>query len=325
MSRILAPKTVWESIAVDFNGPYIKYGGISILVVVDFRSRYILAHPVKSTSFEYTRKVLDEIFKKEGFPRFIKSDNGPPFSGEEYKKYCAHRGIKTVYSTPLFPQQNGLVESCMKIINKAMCTATTNNTNYVTELQQAVQAHNAAAHTVTGVPPEELLSGRKIRRGLPLLRYAKVNHDDELIDERDRSSKLKGKAREDAKRGARESRVKLGDTVVVERTTRVKGDTRFCRTRYTVVENRNGSLLLVDGEGGKLRRHISQTKRVQQWRSESEDRYHREESFGSSPSSRETNSSPQVINLQRPVREKRVPRHLQDYAYLVDREGDLDE
>ena len=78
MARIFAPQVVWETIGLDFNGPYVKFGGISILVVVDYRSRYVIAKPVRSTSFAHTRKVLDDIFEKEGFPKNMKSDNGPP-------------------------------------------------------------------------------------------------------------------------------------------------------------------------------------------------------------------------------------------------------
>ena len=130
MKRVLAPESVWETIAVDFNGPYSKFGGISILVIVDYRSRYVIAKPVKSTSFENTKRVLDAVFDKEGFPECIKSDNGPPFNGEDYKRYCSERGINLIFSTPLRPQQNGLAESCMKVVNKAMVAASFNGTSY---------------------------------------------------------------------------------------------------------------------------------------------------------------------------------------------------
>lgn len=39
MRRIFAPQAVWEHIALDFNGPYARFGGISILLIVDYRSR----------------------------------------------------------------------------------------------------------------------------------------------------------------------------------------------------------------------------------------------------------------------------------------------
>ncbi|XP_062538299.1 uncharacterized protein K02A2.6-like [Armigeres subalbatus] len=189
MTRVFAPQTVWETIGIDFNGPYNKFGGVSILVLVDYRSRYVIAKPVRSTSFAHTRKILDEIFEKEGYPQTIKSDNGPPFNGDEYKMYCSERGINATFSTPLYPQQNGLAESCMKLVNKAMSAASASGTPYEDELSAAVQAYNAATHSVTGVPPEEVMTGRKIRRRLPLLCRGKVNFDDNLLNAKDLKSK----------------------------------------------------------------------------------------------------------------------------------------
>lgn len=266
MKRSFAPKTAWETIAVDFNGPYAKLGGISILVVVDYRSRYLIARPIKSTSFEHTKKILDNIFEREGYPQNIKSDNGPPFNSEIYKAYCSDRGINAIFSTPLFPQQNGLVEGYMKLVNKAMATALSTGTNYGEELQAAVDAHNAAAHTVTKVPPEEVMMGRKIRRRLPLLVGGKSNHDKDLIDARDREAKLRAKEYEDARRGARKCRVKPGDVVVAERMVRMKGDTRFDPAKFTVLEEDNGNLVLCDDSGKTLRRHVTQTRKVKEWR-----------------------------------------------------------
>ncbi|XP_062538759.1 uncharacterized protein K02A2.6-like [Armigeres subalbatus] len=266
MQRVFAPRNVWETVAIDFNGPYLKYGGISILVIVDYRSRYIIAKPVKSTSFENTKKVLEAVFEKEGFPQTIKSDNGPPFNGEDYRQYCADRGINVVFSTPLHPQQNGLAESCMKLVNKAMNAAASCGTDYIEELSSAIHAYNAAAHSVTKLPPEEVLTGRRIRRGLPLLCHSKVTIDDELLNARDQYSKLQSKDREDFKRGARLCRVKPGDTVVVERQNRKKAESRFDSRRYTVREEKNGMLVLIDETGQILKRHVSQTKRVQTWR-----------------------------------------------------------
>ncbi|XP_062557038.1 uncharacterized protein K02A2.6-like [Armigeres subalbatus] len=266
MERIFVPKAVWETVAIDFNGPYVKFGGISILVLVDYRSRFLIARPVKSTTFEFTRKVLEDIFDREGYPKFIKSDNGPPFNGDDYKRYCAQRGISTIYSTPLFPQQNGMVESYMKVINKAMATASMDKTNFVEELRDAVNAHNAAAHSVTRIPPEEVMSARKIKRGLPLLERGKVSFDEKLFESNDRQSKLLGKTREDARRGAKSCRIKPGDTIIIERHNRAKGETRFHPKRYIVQEERNGSLIVSDENGQVLKRHVSQTRKVHPWR-----------------------------------------------------------
>ncbi|XP_058811017.1 uncharacterized protein K02A2.6-like [Topomyia yanbarensis] len=298
MLRTFAPDAVWETIAVDFNGPYSRFGGIYILLLVDYRSRYVIARPVKSTSFEHTKAVLEEIFDKEGFPKTIKSDNGPPFNGEDYRLYCSERDIVNQFSTPLFPQQNGLAETYMKMVNKAMAAAVTSGNNYNEELQAAVRAHNAATHAVTQVPPEEVMFGRKIKRGLPLLNRARTHHDENLLNERDRKAKLRGKSLEDSRRSARECRVKPGDVVIVERQIRAKGDSRFNLKRYTVLEEKNGSLLLVDDGGATLKRHVTQTKKVYKWAENP--KLSSDESAGH--------------GHKRPKREKKTPSHLRDFV-----------
>ncbi|XP_062557035.1 uncharacterized protein K02A2.6-like [Armigeres subalbatus] len=326
MRRAFAPKGVWETIAIDFNGPYLKLGGILILVVIDLRSRYAIARPVKSTKFEHTKAVLDSIFEREGFPRAIKSDNGPPFNGEDYAKYCAERGIKTIFSTPFYPQQNGLVEGFMKVINKAMSAALSTEANYQKELQAAVQAYNAADHSITKMPPEEVLSGRKIKRGLPLLNYGRTGHDEQLLDKRDRDAKIVSKGREDVRRGARASQVKPGDTVIVERHSRAKGESRFSSKRYTVIEEHNGSLVLCDADGQQLKRHVSQTKTVREWRgTTSSDGRGTTSSRERGITSSEVTSNDQDLELsgdnrrKRPQREKRPPNYLSDFALTIEK------
>lgn len=328
MERVFAPNTVWETVAVDFNGPYLKYGGISILVIVDYRSRYVIAKPVKSTSFESTRKVLEAIFEKEGFPQNIKSDNGPPFNGEDYKKYCLERDINVIFSTPLHPQQNGLAESCMKLVNKAMAAASLSATSYIDELNAAVHAYNAAAHSVTRIPPEEVMMGRKIKRGLPLLSRGKAKFDDDLLSTRDRESKILAKQREDLRRGARPCRIKPGDTVVVERQTRAKAESRFDPRKYTVIEEKSGMLVLNDTNGQVLKRHVSQTKKVHDWRQPREiSKPGEPEGVNNSPDSTQcpvgettgTDSTPVVT--WRPVREKRAPAYLKNYIHVTENHG----
>lgn len=320
MRRKFAPKSVWETVAVDFNGPYSKFGGISILVIVDYRSRYIIASPVKSTSFENTRKVLEATFEKEGYPQTIKSDNGPPFNGEDYKSYCRERGINAVYSTPLHPQENGLAESCMKVVNKAMTAAAMSGTNYVEELNAAVHAHNSGTHSVTKVPPEEVMMRRKIRRGLPLLCPGMATFDDDKLEQRDRDSKLQGKIREDIRRGARECPVKPGDKVVVERQTRAKAESRFDPHKYTVMQEENGMLVLSDEAGCTLRRHVSQTKRVHDWRQlnspgDAERNIEPTANPGSVRDERKQDYMPEAVH--RPARERRAPSYLRNYVHTT--------
>lgn len=276
-----------------------------------FIVRFLIARPVKSTNFEQTKMVLEEIFAREGFPKNIRSDNGPPFNGDEYKNYCADRGIDTSFSTPLFPQQNGLVENYMKLVNKAMAAAVSNGLCFKKELQAAVNAHNAAAHSVTGLPPEEVMLGRKIKRRLPLLYHEKADYDEELLNQRDKLEKLKAKEREDSRRGARPCRVGPGDMVIIERLTRAKGDSRFGTQKYTVIKQDNGNLVLQNEQGHTVKRHVTQTKKVGHWRAPDEC------SKDDTPDSRISNELPTEPTAERPRREKNPPSYLRDYVQML--------
>ena len=62
---------------------------------------------------------LDRIFATHGIPSILKSDNGPPFFGEDFKAYMKENGIDHQRITPLWPQANSEVENFMKPLTKA--------------------------------------------------------------------------------------------------------------------------------------------------------------------------------------------------------------
>lgn len=159
MARSFLPGAPWENLAIDFNGPYMRLGGISVLVLVDAYSRFLITRIVRSTDFLSVKSALEDVFETFGFPKSIKSDRGPPFFGDEYKSFCSVRGITAQQSAPLNPQQNGQVERYMQIINKAVQIAMESGENFKRALNLAVKAHNGAVHSVTNAVPEELMLG----------------------------------------------------------------------------------------------------------------------------------------------------------------------
>ncbi len=78
----------------------------------------------KSTSAKACISKLGRIFATHGIPRKIRTDNGPPFNEDEFKRYMKVPGIEWKTSTPLLPQANGNAESIMKPIGKVIKTAT---------------------------------------------------------------------------------------------------------------------------------------------------------------------------------------------------------
>ena len=96
---------------------------------------------------------MDRIFATHGIPRKIRTDNGPPFNGDEFKRYMEALGIEWRTSTPLWPQANGNTESIMKPIGKVIKTATLEGKNWRQELQRFLINYRSIPNATTKVPP----------------------------------------------------------------------------------------------------------------------------------------------------------------------------
>lgn len=103
------PKYPWKELGIDFFEPLPNNN--ELLVVVDKHSRFPFGIEVKSTSSIYILPALDTFFSFMGIPEEVGTDNGPPFSGIEFKQFF---GIRHRKSTPLWPQANGQVENFNK-------------------------------------------------------------------------------------------------------------------------------------------------------------------------------------------------------------------
>ncbi len=106
---------------IDFYGPLPS--GEYLLLLIHRYSRFPEVAIVKSTKASVIILKLDRIFSVHGIPEIIKSDNRPPFQGEEFCKYCNALGIKHERITPRRPQANGEVERFNQPLAKTNQTA----------------------------------------------------------------------------------------------------------------------------------------------------------------------------------------------------------
>ena len=75
MKRTEPPSGPWQDVAVDLMGPMPT--GESLLVVVDYYSRYYEVVIMNSTTTEKIVDALSTILARFGFSHSLKSDNGP--------------------------------------------------------------------------------------------------------------------------------------------------------------------------------------------------------------------------------------------------------
>ena len=80
------PKAPWKQVARDFLGPFPT--GEYLLVVIDEFSRFPEVEIFTTISARAVIPRLDAIFARQVIPENLKSDNGPPFQGQEFKD-CA--------------------------------------------------------------------------------------------------------------------------------------------------------------------------------------------------------------------------------------------
>lgn len=76
----------WQDVAVDILGSLPS--NHSILVLVDYFSRYYEYDVMTSTTTEKVIDSIDCIFGRHGLTVTIKSDNGPQFKSELFREYC---------------------------------------------------------------------------------------------------------------------------------------------------------------------------------------------------------------------------------------------
>ena len=215
MKRVKPPTGPWQDIAIDLLGPLPT--GESLLVVVDYYSRFYKVVIMCSTAAKRVVDVLTQIFSRYGFPFTFKSDRGPQFCCEEFEKFLSEHGIEHFTSPPLWPQANGHVERQNRALLKTLKVAHVEGKNWREELQKFLLAYRTAQQTSTGVTPAFLICLAELKTKLPLLRHAS-NLLDEGVRDRDWNHKLTHKERADNKRGAAESPVVPGDLVLLKNT-----------------------------------------------------------------------------------------------------------
>ena len=79
------PPEPWHTVHSDFSGPFPS--GDYLLVVIDAYSHFPEVDIVHSTKATSTISKLERIFATHGIPTIIKSDNGPPFTSQEFQSY----------------------------------------------------------------------------------------------------------------------------------------------------------------------------------------------------------------------------------------------
>lgn len=251
------PEFPFDEISIDFA----SVDGETLLVVVDDYSRFPIVEIVTTTSAGATIPKLHNIFATFGVPRVVKSDNGPPFNGSEFKRFSDIMGFHHRKVTPLWPQANGEVERFVKTLKKAVKAAKAVGKNWRKEINIFLMSYRNTPHTTTGVAPSMLMFKRVSRNKLPSVDGVCPQRQD--VELRDSYMKSKQKAYADDKAYVKPSPIGVGDTVIVRRDnpSMHKAEPPYARDTL-IVSHKNGSMVTAKNDTRSVTRNTSFFKRV---------------------------------------------------------------
>ncbi|XP_062511687.1 uncharacterized protein K02A2.6-like [Corticium candelabrum] len=262
------PQGPWEDLATDLLGPLPT--GETLLVTVDYYSRYFEVDILRSTTAQSVINRLNVHFARYGIPRSIRTDNGPQFIASEFTAFLNELGIQHRRNTPLWPRANGEVERQNRTLLKAIKVANLEQKPWRVELQRFLLAYRSTPHSTTGVSPAELLFRRPMRSKLPAI--TDTVSDDVSVRDRDSARKQTTKDYADQSSRALDHPVTEGDRVLVRNTTPAnKLSPTFLPDPYTVV-SRHGDQLVLESPGKvKVKRNVQLTKPVCERKERDED------------------------------------------------------
>ena len=159
------PKRPWSRLHIDYAGPF---QGHMFLVVVDAYSKWMDVRIAKQANSKQTIAILRSIFATHGIPELIVSDNGTPFTSQEFREFTQQNGIRHNTSAPYHPATNGLAERAVQTFKSYLRKATEGSLE--DKLSKFLFQYRITPHTTTGSSPAQLLMGRQPRSRLDLLR-----------------------------------------------------------------------------------------------------------------------------------------------------------
>ena len=199
-------------VGCDLCGPFPS--GESLLVCVDYHSRYPETEILRSVKTSVISDRLRKMFCRYGAPETLVTDNGPQFISNEFKDLMSEFNIQHRRVTPYHPIANGEVERFNRSLKKCIQTAISEGINWRIALQSFLLNYRTTPHSTTGVPPSELFFGRKIRDKLPVL--PKV-HATQSVDiaKKDAAKKQAMKSYADLNRKAKQHAISVGQEVLI--------------------------------------------------------------------------------------------------------------
>nr|GAT56033.1 predicted protein [Mycena chlorophos] len=163
LHTLLIPERPWQSIAMDFVGPFPKSGQYDYLWVVICRLTsmvHLIPVHTRMRASELARVYVREIVRLHGLPESIVSDRDPKFTSAFWREVHRILGAKLLMSTAFHPQTDGATERANRTIAQILrAMISPDQKDWEGALPMTEFAINASVRAATGYSPFDLNCG----------------------------------------------------------------------------------------------------------------------------------------------------------------------
>ena len=200
------PSRPWEEVGCDL----FEIQGVHYLVTVDYYSNFSEVDRLESTLSTTVIRKMKNHFARYGIPDVVRSDNGPQFSSDEFKRFTQVWQFQHKTSSPFYPQSNGKAENAVKTMKDLMRKAAHAGTD---PYQALLDFRNTPTQGMSVIPAQRLL-GRRTKTTLPthpnLLVPAFPDSSEQLGEEKTKQVRRYNKSAKDL------PTLQEGDTVMIQ-------------------------------------------------------------------------------------------------------------
>lgn len=142
-----------------------EYTGQDFLSVIDAYSGYVIVEHLSNKTARHIVGKLKSNFNKIGYPTVVKSDN-VPFNAREFEEFASDYNIIMKFSSPRYPQSNGLAEKGVAIAKNILkrCVEERDTENY----QYRILEYNTTPVASMRLTPAQLFFGRVVKTRMPI-------------------------------------------------------------------------------------------------------------------------------------------------------------
>lgn len=154
----------WQRLYVDLLGPYprSKSGNVSLLIVLDQFSKFVLLKPLRNPTSTATIQYLEsEVFHVFGVPESVLTDNGKQFISNDLESFLKKNGVKHITTAIYSPQVNASERVNRSILAAIRAYIADDHRDWDVHISSVACALRNSVHESIGYSPHFLVFGRQ--------------------------------------------------------------------------------------------------------------------------------------------------------------------